>query len=58
MQTMNQSLYYHYTKRNITYEDALGRSPVPEEMLTMIQRGGSQGDGMENKSRRPSKVKY
>jgi twitching motility protein PilT len=58
MQTMNQSLYYHYTKRNITYEDALGRSTVPEEMLTMIQRGGSQGEGMENKSRRPSKVKY
>ncbi len=58
MQTMNQSLYHHYTKRNITYEDALGRSPVPEEMLTMIQRGGSLGEGMENKSRRPSKVKY
>jgi twitching motility protein PilT len=58
MQTMNQSLYYHYMKRNITYEDALGRSPVPEEMLTIIQRGGSQGEGMENKSRRPSKVKY
>jgi len=39
MQTMNQSLYELYTKGLITYEDAIGRSPVPEELIMMIQKG-------------------
>ena len=54
---MNQSLFQLYQKRLITYEDALGRSPVPEEMLTMLQRGGIPG-AAENGPRRPAKVRY
>lgn len=38
MQTMNQSLLELYTKGLISYEDAIGRSMVPEELITMIQR--------------------
>lgn len=38
MQTMNQSLLELYTKGLISYEDAIGRSTVPEELITMIQR--------------------
>lgn len=38
MQTMNQSLYELYMKGLITYDDAIGRSMVPEELITMIQR--------------------
>jgi twitching motility protein PilT len=38
MQTMNQSLIELYTKGHISYEDAVGRSPVPEEIVTMLQR--------------------
>jgi len=38
MQTMNQSLLELYTKGLISYEDAVGRSMVPEELITMIQR--------------------
>lgn len=38
MQTMNQSLVELYTKGHISYEDAVGRSPVPEEIITMLQR--------------------
>ncbi len=40
MQTMNQSLVDLYQRRMITYDDAVGRSPVPEEIITMISRGG------------------
>jgi len=38
MQTMNQSLIELYNKGHISYEDAIGRSPVPEELITMLQR--------------------
>jgi len=38
MQTMNQSLIDLYQKRLISYDDALGRSPVPEELVTMLNR--------------------
>jgi twitching motility protein PilT len=38
MQTMNQSLVELYTKKDISYEDAIGRSPVPDEIITMLQR--------------------
>jgi twitching motility protein PilT len=38
MQTMNQSLVELYTKKHISYEDAVGRSPVPDEIITMLQR--------------------
>jgi len=40
MQTMNQSLYELYIKNLISYEDALSRSPVPDELLNMIHKGG------------------
>ncbi|RMG01098.1 MAG: type IV pilus twitching motility protein PilT [Nitrospirae bacterium] len=43
MQTMNQSLYELYTKGLISYEDALARSPIPEELITMFQKGGHLG---------------
>lgn len=43
MQTMNQSLFELYQKGLISYEDALTRSPVPEEMINMLQRAGSPG---------------
>ena len=38
MQTMNQSLFELYTKGYLSYEDAIGRSPVPEELITVLQR--------------------
>ena len=38
MQTMNQSLFDLYTRRLLSYEDAIGRSSVPEELITMLQR--------------------
>jgi len=38
MQTMNQSLFELYTKGLLSYEDAIGRSSVPEELITMLQR--------------------
>jgi twitching motility protein PilT len=40
MQTMNQSLHELYTKRLISHDEALTRSSVPEELLSMIDRGG------------------
>ncbi len=45
MQTMNQSLFELYTKGLISYDEALGRSQVPEELITMIQRVSSQTKG-------------
>jgi twitching motility protein PilT len=38
MQTMNQSLAEAYSRGLISYEDALSRSSVPDEMITMLQR--------------------
>ena len=38
MQTMNQSLYELYRNGDLSYEDALGKSTVPEELLNMMQR--------------------
>lgn len=40
MQTMNQSLYELYVRRLITLEEAMGRSSIPEELQSMISRGG------------------
>lgn len=58
MQTMNQSLYDLYKRRLITYEDAIGRSTVPEEMIAMLQKSGAIGNQDDMKNRRSSKVKY
>jgi len=41
MQTMNQSLLDLYSRGVISYEEAMGRSQVPEELLTMIQRSST-----------------
>ncbi|PWB80583.1 MAG: type IV pili twitching motility protein PilT, partial [Candidatus Methylomirabilota bacterium] len=38
MQTMNQSLLGHYMKRHITLEEAIFRSPLPDELTQMVQR--------------------
>ncbi|MBI5100874.1 MAG: type IV pilus twitching motility protein PilT [Nitrospirae bacterium] len=38
MMTMNQSLIELYTKGFISYEDAISRSSVPDEMIQMLQR--------------------
>ncbi|MCI0526772.1 MAG: hypothetical protein L0Y56_04870, partial [Nitrospira sp.] len=40
MQTMNQSLYELYVRRLITLEEAMGRSSIPDELQSMISRGG------------------
>jgi len=45
MQTMNQSLMELYTKGHISYEDAIGRSPVPDEIITMLQRASAAPSG-------------
>lgn len=42
MQTMNQSLYDLYLRGQITYEEALGRSTIPDELVAMIQKGLAQ----------------
>ena len=41
MQTMNQCLFDLYSKGLISYEDALGKSSVPDEMLNMMQRAAT-----------------
>ncbi|GAB4491347.1 MAG: type IV pilus twitching motility protein PilT [Thermodesulfovibrionales bacterium] len=45
MQTMNQSLFELYTKGHISYEDAVGRSPVPDEMIQMLQKASAAPSG-------------
>lgn len=47
MQTMNQSLVEAYSRGFISYEDAIGRSSVPDEIITMLQRttSGPAGRG-------------
>jgi twitching motility protein PilT len=51
MQTMNQSLYSLFTKNIISLDDAVGRSPEPDELKQMIMSGGGPGSQM----RRPVK---
>lgn len=45
MLTMNQSLFALYKKGELTYDDALGKSPVPEELLNMMQQASSAAAG-------------
>jgi twitching motility protein PilT len=45
MLTMNQSLFDLYSKGIISYEDALSKSPVPEELLTMLQKTATPQKG-------------
>ena len=39
MQTMNQSLFDLYSKGLLSYEDAIGRSPIPDELIQVIEKG-------------------
>ncbi len=41
MVTMNQSLFELYKKGELSYEDALAKSTVPDELLTMMQKASS-----------------
>ncbi len=43
MLTLNQSLYELYVKKQISYEDCLGRSSVVEELIQMLGRSGLSG---------------
>jgi twitching motility protein PilT len=45
MQTMNQSLLGQYLKRNITLEEAMFRSSMPDELTQMIQRVQQKSKG-------------
>ena len=45
MQTMNQSLIELYTKGHLSYEDTIGRSPLPEEIIAMLQKVASSTSG-------------
>ncbi len=45
MQTANQALFAHYTKRAITMEQALEYSSDPEELRNMIAAGGGAAGG-------------
>jgi len=42
MQTMNQSLYRLYVTRQVSLEDAIGRSPDPQEFEQMLARSRSR----------------
>jgi len=45
MQTMNQSLNELYRNGDLSYEDALGKSTMPEELLNMMQRSAAMPRG-------------
>jgi len=45
MQTMNQSLYDLFIRGLITKEEAIGRSNMPDELISMINRGGMASGG-------------
>jgi twitching motility protein PilT len=40
MQTMNQSLYFLYSRRIISFDDAMARSPDADELKQMMEQGG------------------
>ena len=43
MQTLNQSLYDLYVKKQISYEDCVGRSSNVDELIQMLGRSGLAG---------------
>jgi twitching motility protein PilT len=43
MQTMNQCLQILYTRRQISLDDAMGRSSDPEELRQMLGPAGGAG---------------
>jgi twitching motility protein PilT len=51
MQTMNQSLYHLYTKKQISLDDAVGASSDPDELRLMITRGQPEnGPGQRSRA--------
>ena len=50
MQTMNQSLHSHFIAQRIDLEHAMGRSPDPEELRTMIAQGGRANPTQRSRS--------
>ena len=40
MQTLNQCLYDLYIKKQITYDDCIGRSSNPDELIQQLGRSG------------------
>lgn len=50
MQTMNQSLSDLHSKGLISFEDAVGRAYMPEELIAMIQRKGVVADSGQRRS--------
>jgi twitching motility protein PilT len=45
MRTMNQSLFELFRNGELSYDDALGKSPVPEELLNMMKQSSAVGGG-------------
>jgi len=45
MRTMNQSLFELFRQGELSYDDALGKSPVPEELLNMMKQASAVGGG-------------
>jgi twitching motility protein PilT len=54
MQTMNQSLVDRYNRKDISYEDAVGRSPNPNEFEEMLGRSGGLARSEGRAGRRSS----
>ena len=51
MQTMNQALLDLYLRRLISYDEALGRSPVPEEFVAMASRAPGEMPGSQTRKK-------
>ena len=45
MLTMNQSLFELFRKGELSYDDALGKSTLPEELLNMMKQSSAVGGG-------------
>ncbi|KPK34640.1 MAG: twitching motility protein pilT [Nitrospira bacterium SG8_35_1] len=45
MKTMNQSLFELFQRGDLSYEDALRKSTIPDELLNMMQRRSAVGVG-------------
>jgi len=50
MQTMNQSLLATYLRREITLDDAVGRSSDPEEFRNLLSNAQSHPQGAGRKA--------
>ena len=48
MRTMNQSLYELVRRRQIDQQEAMIRSPEPDELKELVSRGGAMGGEMSS----------